>query len=413
MRILFINFTRSSGGGATIAAERLADGLRKANHQVSWLVKTAHKTDCQGDYSILPQRQLDRLLEWPFRHSLTISPTKTQTFSLASHPSLQAVDIIHCHNLHPSYFNLLALPRLTRCKPVIWTLHDMWSITGHCAFSQDCDRWQGGCGRCPHLETYPGVKHDFTALEWQLKRRVYDKASLHFITPSRWLADCVKVSMAGQQPLSVLPYGLDTKSYYPGDRSADAAELGLSPNRVTLLLASASLDDPRKPQGILCEAINRAAQKHPDMLQVLTFGSGDITHRIDKQIPVTALGKLTTDHEKRRAYNAADLLLFASRGDNLPLIIQESMACGTPVVANDIGGIGEMVKTGQTGITTSRLDSDEFRQAISQFLLLQDHEKEAMRRAARSLAKAQFELTTHVEHTLDVYASQKMRHNAN
>jgi len=61
-----------------------------------------------------------------------------------------AADVVHLHNLHGDYLSLLALPLWGRDKPLVWTLHDAWPLTGNCAYPRDCPRWRAGCGRCPN-----------------------------------------------------------------------------------------------------------------------------------------------------------------------------------------------------------------------------------------------------------------------
>ncbi|WP_309397966.1 glycosyltransferase [Cerasicoccus maritimus] len=403
MKIVFINHTRSGGGGATIAAERLVEGLKEAGHHVNWLVKDLHNNDAPNDYDVIPQGAIDRILEWPLKQFLTLGAGRRQTFALLKHPFVEQADLIHLHNLHPSYFNFLALPRLSRNKPIVWTLHDMWALTGHCAFSQDCERWQVGCGQCPYLGVYPGLRHDGTALEWRLKRWALKRTHAHLLTPSRWLADCASTSIASSLPQAVIPYGLNTQRYTPGDRRHAQSKLGLKGDRITLLLTSANLDDPRKPQGILCEALNMLANSHPNTFQVLTFGGGDLRKKLNPHITITALGRLTDDTAKVQAYQAADVLLFASRGDNLPLTIQEALACGTPVIANRVGGAVEMVIPGQTGLLTEQLSPESFQLAIASFLKLPTNKRNTLALQAREFAVANFDLARHVEHTLAQY----------
>src|SRR5690606_4087025 len=91
---------------------------------------------------------------------------------LVNHPLMDQVDLLHLHNLHGGYFNLLSLPALTSVKPVVWTLHDMQALTGHCAYSMSCDLWKSGCGHCPDLQAYPSIQADTTASLWADKQKI-------------------------------------------------------------------------------------------------------------------------------------------------------------------------------------------------------------------------------------------------
>ena len=94
---------------------------------------------------------------------------------LKRHPAVRSADVIHIHNTHGGFLNLWAVSELSRVKPVIWTLHDEWAYTGHCACTLGCDRWRFGCGDCPDLTIYPAVSWDSTRFLSKLKARSYEK----------------------------------------------------------------------------------------------------------------------------------------------------------------------------------------------------------------------------------------------
>lgn len=96
-------------------------------------------------------------------------------------------EIIHCHNLHPNYFDLRALVPLSQTRPLILHLHDAWLLSGHCSHSFDCERWQTGCGNCPYLDTYPAIRRDKSAENWQRKQEIYANSHLYIVTVSQWL----------------------------------------------------------------------------------------------------------------------------------------------------------------------------------------------------------------------------------
>ena len=103
--------------------------------------------------------------------------------------------VIHCHNLHSGYFDLRALPWLSRVAPVVLTLHDAWLLSGHCAHSFGCDRWKNGCGACPDLSIPPAIAKDGTAANWKRKRRIFERSQLYVVTPSQWMMDRAQQSI--------------------------------------------------------------------------------------------------------------------------------------------------------------------------------------------------------------------------
>ncbi len=127
----------------------------------------------------------------------------------------------------------------------------MWSFTGHCAYSYDCDRWQTGCGKCPYPDSYPGISRDSTAWEWKLKNRTYQHSNLTIVAPSQWLAEQARKSMLGQFPIHCIPYGIDTDAYQPLDSGQCRSVLGIPLDKRVLLFGAQSLTDQRKG-GDLC-----------------------------------------------------------------------------------------------------------------------------------------------------------------
>lgn len=409
MRILFINQNRLGGGGATIAAVRLAEGLRNQGHEVTWLVKELGQgSQIPSDTQVLEPALMDRALARITHGRLTISPLRRSTYRWRNIQIFQNADVIHWHNLHPDYVNYMALPSLSRSKPTVWTWHDMWPMTGHCGFSLDCSRWRNGCGECPYMDVYPAIAQDWTSTEWRLKQRALQKIKVQLHTPSAWLTNCANAGIAKSHPVATLPYGLDMDRYSPGDAIEARRRLGLSPERITLLLASASLNDPRKPQSILCEAINQATRKQPERWQVLTFGKGDLRPFLDQGLAQTHLGLISDDETKRLAFRASNAFLFASHGDNLPLIIQESLACGTPVIASNVGGVSEMVIPSKTGWLVEKNSPEPFAAVLGQ-LADSVAMAESLRSSARTFATQHFDLVQHTGKMLELYQQTQRR----
>ena len=139
-------------------------------------------------------------------------------------------DVVHCHNLHSGYFDLRMLPELSSKMPVVLTLHDMWLITGHCAYSMECCRWQNECGECPDLERYPSIVRDATIRNLKVKKDILARSRLYVVTPSRWLMDAVesKGSILKPRLSRVINNGIDLSIYRPADKNNARASLGLN-----------------------------------------------------------------------------------------------------------------------------------------------------------------------------------------
>lgn len=254
------------------------------------------------------------------------------SFKISKHPFYKEADIINFHNLHTGYFNYLAIPKLTKEKPMVYTLHDMWSFTGHCAYSYDCERWKIGCGKCPYPDTYPQIRRDSTKWEWKLKNWVYEHSNLTIVTLSHWLTELVKQSILNRFPIHYIPNGIDTTAYHPLDRENCRHALGVSQKKKILMFATDSFKDTRKGRDLLKLALLQlpTTLKSEIILLIMGRGGESITKSLDMEI--INLGYLNSDLQKSLAYSSADIFVFPTRADNLPLVLQESMACGTPLL---------------------------------------------------------------------------------
>ncbi|HSJ05367.1 MAG TPA: glycosyltransferase, partial [Longimicrobiales bacterium] len=236
---------RAGGGGAERIASQLMRAYRERGH-TSWLIVgrgTADGDDvftfpragstgvahlAAGPLRILDRRRGLETYRYPAtRRMLDVLPGEP--------------DIVHLHNLHGGYFDLRALPALSRRQPVVMTLHDAWLLSGHCAHSIGCDRWRTGCGACPDLGLYPAVTRDATARNWERKRAIFADTRVHIATPSQWLADRVRDSMLAPAAaeLRVIHNGVELDIFTPGDTAAARAASGLPPAVPTILTVGA------------------------------------------------------------------------------------------------------------------------------------------------------------------------------
>jgi len=400
MKILHVNQSDISGGAA-IAAYRLHQGLLAQQVESHLLVgKVTIKSDRVAEIprSRRVEAQLARLTNELGLNYLN----HINTFGVSKHSFYKQSDILNFHNLHTGYFNYLAIPSLTKTKPAVFTLHDMWSFTGHCAYSYDCDRWKTGCGQCPYLEIYPAIRRDNTHLEWKLKDWVYSQSNLTIVTPSRWLTEQAQQSMLNRFSIHYIPYGIDTELYQPLDSEQCRAVLGIPTHKNVLMFGAESLSDNRKGGDLLFQALSCLpdALKADTVLLMIGSNSESISKAIGMQ--TIELGYVGSDRLKAIAYSAADLFIFPTRADNLPLVLQESMACGTPMVSFKVGGVPDLVRPGITGYLATPEDADDFSIGIVQ--LLEDEAlRDRMGRNCREIALEEYPLKLQAQRYLELY----------
>ncbi|TVQ59878.1 MAG: glycosyltransferase [Spirulina sp. DLM2.Bin59] len=388
-------------GGAAIAAYRLHQGLLQQGVDSRLLVGEAKLGSDR--IAILPRRlrlenQLSRINRRFSLNYLNI----ISSFEIPSHQFYQEADILNFHNLHTGYFNYLALPYLTREKPAVWTLHDMWSFTGHCAYSYDCDRWQIGCGHCPYPQEYPEISRDNTAWEWKLKHWLYQRSNLTIVTPSDWLGQKVQKSLLKHCLIEVIPHGINLEIYQPISRSIARTALGISYYKNVLLFGVENLTYHRKGGDLLLNALQDLPHSLKQETVLITFGNcGDrITQLVG--IPTLNLGYLESDRLKALSYSAADLTLFPTRADNLPLVLQESLACGTPVISFNVGGVPELIESGKTGYLAEPENVKQLTQGILE-LLNNPGLTQKISQNCREVAEQKYGLTRQAERYKKLY----------
>ncbi|MGK7952766.1 MAG: glycosyltransferase family 4 protein [Xenococcaceae cyanobacterium] len=400
MKVLQINQSDTLGGAA-IAGYRLHQGLLEQGIDSRLLVGTRQtKSD---RVATIPRKyrlegkiaNLTRPLGLNYLHYVG-------AFDIPKHTFYKEADILNFHNLHSGTFNYLAIPSLTEKKPAVFTLHDMWSFTGHCAYSYDCDRWKTGCGKCPYPKSYPAIKRDNTSIEWKLKHWVYSRANLTIVTPSSWLTEQAKQSMLNRFPIYYIPNGIDTEAYQPLDSEQCKSLLGIPNGTKIVMFGAQSLKEVRKGGDFLQKALSNLPASLKAETMLLTIGSGGEEIAETVGIQTLNLGYVSSDRLKSIAYSAADLFIFPTRADNLPLVLQESMACGTPMVSLNIGGVPELVRPKITGYLAQSEDVKDFCNGIVQ--LLEDEKlRHQMIQNCRAIACAEYSLEIQVKRYSQLY----------
>ena len=250
-------------------------------------------------------------------------------------------DIIHLHNLHNCYINLPLLFHYLKRKavPVVWTLHDCWSITGKCPhFTMvKCGHWQGGCYHCQQVKSYPASFVDQSRLMWKLKKKWFTGVpNMIIITPSQWLSDLVEKSYLKEYQVRVINNGIDLTVFHPTD-SDFRIRYGISRDKPILLGVAF---DWGKRKGL--DVFLKLAEDLGDAYQIVLVGTNE---HVDAQLPASIISIHRTQNQRELAeiYSAADIFINPTREDTFPTVNIESLACGTPVITFATGGSPEIL----------------------------------------------------------------------
>jgi glycosyltransferase involved in cell wall biosynthesis len=383
MRTLILN-SMDLQGGAAIATYRLFQALGRAGADVSMVVqqKSGDDPNVWG-----PATQVDRALAW-VRPRLDQMPLrlyparKPVLFSPAVVPGVRghllgasSPDLVHASWITGGFLRPEALASLG--KPVVWTLHDMWPFTGGCHYAGECRAYEAACGACPELGS--SKSRDLSRRVWRRKERAWQDMALTVVTPSRWLAQCARASsLFRDKRVEVIPNCIDTDVYKPADRRLSREILGLPSDRaLVLLLAERALSDLRKGHQHLVAAMRLVGGQRPDLpVEVVIVGESRPRDPIDLGVPVHYLGKLSDDAAKVLAYSAADIVVTPSTQENLSNAVMESLSCGTPVVAFDIGGMPDLIVHRASGYLAIPLSNDDLAAGI--IWMIEDADRRAM-----------------------------------
>lgn len=315
--------------------------------------------------------------------------------SIERHPDVLAADVILMYWVGQGFLSSSQIGALMKSgKPLVWRLSDMWAFTGGCHYSHGCRRYVQRCGGCPQLRNPSRV--DISTIGWWRKRLAWDVRRLTVLCPSNWMASCARASsLFSKADLRVIATGVDTQVFVPHDKAAARAALGLPVDQPLILFAAADGLAARRKGGHLVEDILRHLK---DLAGLLSPGVALLGTDTAPELPLAtyALGRIQEDSLLALAYGAADLFVAPYLEDNLPNTVIEAMACGLPVVAFDIGGVGDAVRTGANGITVPVGDVAAMGSAI--FSLLQD--KDVLQTYAdesRRLACQRFDLSTQTQ----------------
>lgn len=251
-------------------------------------------------------------------------------------------DIVHLHNIHGYYLQVEELFTFLKEKklPVVWTLHDCWAFTGHCAHfvTADCQQWKAGCHACPLLREYPACYgHADVVRNYARKRAAFTGVEdLMLVTPSQWLADLTRDSFLKDYPVRLIPNGIDLEQFRPTPGNI-RARLGI-PEGKRLVLGVASTWTDHK--GL--SDFYRLAELLGDRTQVLLVG---LTEKQKAALPAGMMGITRTEsiRELAELYTAADVFVNPSRAETQGLTTIEALACGTPVITYDQTAVPEAV----------------------------------------------------------------------
>ncbi len=410
MKALILSATDIQGGAAR-ASYRLHQGFKEIDVDCQMLVQTKYSDDpkvlgtsvSSGIGSAMSglRLTLDRLPLKSYSYSSPAYSVPWLPDRLLSRVNQINPDVVNLHWINGGYLNIETIAKLNR--PLVWTLHDMWPFTGGCHYTQECDRYTKSCGICPQLGSKKSW--DLSRWVWQRKASLWKNLDMTIVSPSRWLAKCALSSSLFQNlRIEVIHNGIDTQKYRPIPKYSARDLLNLPQDKKLILFgALQATSDKRKGFHLLQAALQKLSTSNEEKnLEVVIFGASRPDNLPDFGFKSHYLGLLNDDFSLALLYSAADVFVAPSTQDNLPNTLVEAIACGTPCVGFNIGGIPDVIEHQKNGYLAEPDRIEDFARGIT-WILENEERYEKLSKLARQKAEKDFAFQIQAQRYLSLF----------
>lgn len=400
MRILQVSKADSYGGGASKVASELTELLNEQGHESIHLVSWTGGGYNEKRRSLYGRAENSiRRLHYYTKKVGFPEYIPYEYYSLSKIAAEFKPDIIHFHDLS-SAISPLSLDLISKHYKVVWTLHDCSPFTGGCLYPMECSNYVGKCGGCPQSGNWPiDSIIDTTRLGQELKKYVHKKGRINLLAPSDWMAQMAESSNAVFKRPDVIENGVCTDTYNPTTSKFLRDESINSYRGLKVLIAAGDLKDERKGINYAVSAIEKLKSVDP-LVIVVGADNPEIDERL-KSFNRVFTGYISNPKEMSSYYAAADVFLFCSLADNMPLSILESLASGTPVVGFKTGGVVEMIENGENGYLYDQGDINGLVEGLKRFL--NKDVKKSLSERSRAMCEERFSHAIQVSNHIDYY----------
>lgn len=312
-------------------------------------------------------------------------------------------DIIHLHLIHNYMFNLNLIPLMSKLKPIVWTLHDRWLLSGHCTHSFDCDKWKDKCGDCQYLNTLFTMKKDNTALNFEIKRDIIERSNISFIVASKWMYNKVKQSpICKNKKIYYVPFGINQNIFKTRDIAESKKELGIDGDSFVIMFRA----DKSEFKGL--DIIKKALENIKSKIEIviITVYEKGLLEEFKDKYEIIEYGWLKDDYQLVKLYQACDIFLMPSKQEAFGMMAIEAMSCGKTVLALEGTALPDTINSPECGIACKE---EEYTEKL-QYLI--DNPNELIERGKKSLefAKENYNKDVYVDKIINVYKEVMKNH---
>jgi len=397
LKILFINISDIIGGAA-IAARRLGKGLEKYHSTENIFVVRTKKTTEENVFATR-RNQFEQVSERWFNIASNLLGLQYQYLPFSPKVILQKTlefkpDVISLHNTIGGYFSTSLLIELSKIAPVVWTLHDMWAFTGNAAYTFGDTSWKEMKNSKSNTHTFPFIGINTGGMLLRQKKRIYSKSDLTIVTPSDWLCSLAKESPVFEgKDVHHIFNGIDLELFSPKPKAGIRKKLNIPPEAKVIMFSAEKLkNNARKGLGDLMKILRVINGRTDSKVHLLMLGEG-MPEGLEEfnNFYVHPTGYVQDEAKMAEYLSCSDVFVFPSRADNLPNVLVESIASGTPAVTFDIGGCGEIIKNDVSGCLIEPFNIEKFAEETLR-LLSSDEKLKELSLSSRKFAEGNFSL---------------------
>ena len=331
---------------------------------------------------------------------------KNATRELLKNKLFYESDIIHFQLIH-EFFDISYLPLFTKLKPCVITLHDPYFLGGHCVHHFDCEKWKERCCDCKYLNEFYPLSHDYSALNYYMKKQSFQNSQISVIVASEWLKKKVEQSPIFKgKKIYKIPFGIDLSKFKPAENINEIRkELGIPTDNLVIMFRSNYGNFKGLP--IIKKALN--AIKSKEKVTIITTDQvGNLNDLEENNFLIKEYGWINEDEKLIKLYQACDIFLMPSKQETFGMMAIEAMACGKFVLSIESEGsaLEEIISSPEAGLCVKE---DDFTQTLIKII---NNREDLLKKGAkcREFVEKNYSKEKYVDSIIEVYRETIKNH---